>query len=131
MHGYRYLGIEMEAMTAVSVAALTIYDMCKAVDLRMQIGAIRLTYKSGGKIGRRTPRDPVAAGASSLLSVETALARILDGLAPRTARHVPLAQANGEYWHPILSRRSACQHMICSSWTAMPCALRIACPAPR
>lgn len=44
-------GIEMEAMTAVSVAALTIYDMCKAVDRGMQIGAIRLTHKSGGKSG--------------------------------------------------------------------------------
>ena len=41
----------MEAMTAVSVAALTIYDMCKAVDRGMQIGAIRLTHKSGGKSG--------------------------------------------------------------------------------
>ena len=44
-------GIEMEAMTAVSVAALTIYDMCKAVDRGMQIEAIRLTHKSGGKSG--------------------------------------------------------------------------------
>lgn len=44
-------GIEMEAMTAVSVAALTIYDMCKAVDRGMQIGSIRLTHKSGGKSG--------------------------------------------------------------------------------
>ena len=44
-------GIEMEAMTAVSVAALTVYDMCKAVDRGMQIGAIRLTHKSGGKSG--------------------------------------------------------------------------------
>lgn len=44
-------GIEMEAMAAVSVAALTIYDMCKAVDRGMQIGAIRLTHKSGGKSG--------------------------------------------------------------------------------
>jgi cyclic pyranopterin phosphate synthase len=44
-------GIEMEAMTAVSVAALTIYDMCKAVDRAMVIGAVRLTHKSGGKSG--------------------------------------------------------------------------------
>lgn len=44
-------GIEMEAMTAVSVAALTIYDMCKAVDRGMVIGSIRLTHKSGGKSG--------------------------------------------------------------------------------
>ncbi|BBK42886.1 cyclic pyranopterin monophosphate synthase accessory protein [Allostella vacuolata] len=44
-------GVEMEAMTAVSVAALTVYDMCKAVDRGMTIGAIRLTHKSGGKSG--------------------------------------------------------------------------------
>ena len=44
-------GVEMEAMTAVSVAGLTIYDMCKAVDRSMEIGAIRLTHKSGGKSG--------------------------------------------------------------------------------
>lgn len=44
-------GVEMEAMTAVSVAALTVYDMCKAVDRSMQIGEIRLTHKSGGKSG--------------------------------------------------------------------------------
>ena len=40
-------GVEMEALTAVSVAALTIYDMCKAVDREMVIGAIRLVHKSG------------------------------------------------------------------------------------
>jgi cyclic pyranopterin phosphate synthase len=44
-------GIEMEALTAVSVACLTIYDMCKAVDRGMQIGEIRLLHKSGGKSG--------------------------------------------------------------------------------
>ncbi len=44
-------GVEMEALTAVSVAALTIYDMCKAVDRAMQITDIRLTHKSGGKSG--------------------------------------------------------------------------------
>lgn len=44
-------GVEMEALTAVSVAALTIYDMCKAVDKLMVIGAIRLQEKSGGKSG--------------------------------------------------------------------------------
>ena len=44
-------GVEMEAMTAVSTAALTVYDMCKAVDRGMEIGGIRLTYKSGGKSG--------------------------------------------------------------------------------
>ena len=44
-------GVEMEAMTAVSVAGLTIYDMCKAVDRAMTIGEIRLVEKSGGKSG--------------------------------------------------------------------------------
>ena len=44
-------GIEMEALTAVSVAALTIYDMCKAVDRAMVIGEIQLENKSGGRSG--------------------------------------------------------------------------------
>ena len=44
-------GVEMEAMTAVSVAGLTIYDMCKAVDREMSMGEIRLVKKSGGKSG--------------------------------------------------------------------------------
>ena len=42
-------GIEMEALTAVSVAALTIYDMCKAIDKEMVIDNIRLVKKTGGK----------------------------------------------------------------------------------
>ena len=44
-------GIEMEAMTGVSVALLTIYDMCKAVDRSMRIEQIRLVHKEGGKSG--------------------------------------------------------------------------------
>ncbi len=44
-------GVEMEALTAASVAALTVYDMCKSVDRAMTIGEIRLTHKSGGKSG--------------------------------------------------------------------------------
>ena len=44
-------GVEMEALTAVSVAALTVYDMCKAVDKGMQITDVRLVHKSGGKSG--------------------------------------------------------------------------------
>jgi len=44
-------GVEMEALTAVSVAALTVYDMVKAVDKTMRITEIRLTHKSGGKSG--------------------------------------------------------------------------------
>lgn len=44
-------GVEMEALTAVSTAALTVYDMCKAVDRGMTIGAIRLEEKRGGRSG--------------------------------------------------------------------------------
>ncbi|HEY6430415.1 MAG TPA: cyclic pyranopterin monophosphate synthase MoaC [Acetobacteraceae bacterium] len=44
-------GVEMEALTAVSVAALTVYDMCKSVDRGMRIEAIRLSHKAGGKSG--------------------------------------------------------------------------------
>lgn len=44
-------GVEMEALTAVSTAALTVYDMCKAVDRSIRITDIRLTHKSGGKSG--------------------------------------------------------------------------------
>ncbi|MEM1005854.1 MAG: cyclic pyranopterin monophosphate synthase MoaC [Pseudomonadota bacterium] len=45
-------GVEMEALTAVSTAALTVYDMIKAVDKSMQIGGIRVLLKDGGKSGR-------------------------------------------------------------------------------
>jgi cyclic pyranopterin phosphate synthase len=45
-------GVEMEALTAVSVAALTVYDMAKAVDKAMEMGGIRLLLKDGGKSGR-------------------------------------------------------------------------------
>ena len=44
-------GVEMEALTAVSIAALTIYDMCKAVDRGMRIEAVRLVRKTGGQSG--------------------------------------------------------------------------------
>lgn len=51
-------GVEMEALTAVSVAALTIYDMCKAIDKQMRIDGIRVVEKRGGRSG-----DYVASGA--------------------------------------------------------------------
>jgi cyclic pyranopterin phosphate synthase len=44
-------GVEMEALTAVSVAALTVYDMCKAVDRGMRIEDVRLQHKAGGASG--------------------------------------------------------------------------------
>ena len=45
-------GVEMEALTAVTVAALTVYDMCKAIDKTMVIGDVRLLSKTGGTSGR-------------------------------------------------------------------------------
>ncbi|NVK18109.1 MAG: cyclic pyranopterin monophosphate synthase MoaC [Methylocystaceae bacterium] len=45
-------GVEMEALTAVTVASLTVYDMCKAIDKAMTITDVRLTYKEGGKSGK-------------------------------------------------------------------------------
>ena len=54
-------GVEMEALTAVSVAALTIYDMCKALDKRITISDVRLERKTGGKTGdfnRESPSEP-------------------------------------------------------------------------
>lgn len=44
-------GVEMEAMTAATIAALTIYDMCKSIDRGMRIEAVRLVHKAGGKSG--------------------------------------------------------------------------------
>lgn len=52
-------GVEMEALTAASISALTIYDMCKAVDKGMTISAIKLLEKSGGKSGDYPPRKTV------------------------------------------------------------------------
>ncbi len=51
-------GVEMEALTAVSVALLTLYDMCKAVERGMEIGAVRLEAKSGGRSGDWRREDP-------------------------------------------------------------------------
>lgn len=51
-------GIEMEALTAVSVAALTVYDMCKAIDKSMVISEIKLLSKTGGKSGSYRRKNP-------------------------------------------------------------------------
>lgn len=50
-------GVEMEALTGVQIALLTIYDMCKAVDKGMEIGQIHLCQKSGGKSGDYTRKE--------------------------------------------------------------------------
>lgn len=52
-------GVEMEALTAVSVAGLTVYDMCKAVDKEMVIGDIALVKKTGGKSGKYLRKDVI------------------------------------------------------------------------
>ena len=59
-------GVEMEALTAVSIAALTVYDMCKAVDRRVRIEAIRLLRKTGGQSGDVDLADDVAPTAAGL-----------------------------------------------------------------
>jgi cyclic pyranopterin phosphate synthase len=51
-------GVEMEALTAVTVAALTLYDMCKAIDREMTIGNVRLVRKTGGRSGTFVRREP-------------------------------------------------------------------------
>ena len=57
-------GVEMEALVAVSVAALTVYDMCKAVDRGMEVTGIRLLEKSGGRSGEWRREDEAGAAAA-------------------------------------------------------------------
>lgn len=71
-------GVEMEALTAVTVACLTIYDMCKSVDRSMVIGDIALWEKTGGRSGvyRREPATPLDR------SIDDVLAAHADGVSP-------------------------------------------------
>ena len=89
-------GVEMEALTAVSVACLTLYDMLKAVDRDMSIEGMRVTQKSGGRSGEypRTARRRTDS-AWRLLPVDEALRRILDGAAPLGSESVDLLGAAG------------------------------------
>jgi cyclic pyranopterin phosphate synthase len=50
-------GVEMEALTAVTVAGLTVYDMCKSLDRQMRLADVELLYKSGGKSGEYRHRE--------------------------------------------------------------------------
>jgi cyclic pyranopterin phosphate synthase len=59
-------GVEMEALTAVATAALTVYDMCKAVDKDMVIDQIRLVHKVGGKSGEYHRAGEAAASAPGM-----------------------------------------------------------------
>jgi cyclic pyranopterin phosphate synthase len=66
MHGRT--GVEMEALTAVSIAALTVYDMCKAVDRNLVIGQIQLEEKTGGRRGHfRRPEATLESGSQPVL----------------------------------------------------------------
>ena len=83
-------GVEMEALTAVSVACLTIYDMAKAIDRGMTIEGVRLLEKRGGKSGEWT------AAMSGMITVDEALARVLASVrAPLGEERVSLDAAHG------------------------------------
>src|SRR5207248_8727361 len=84
-------GVEMEALTAASVAALTIYDMCKAIDRGMVVTDLRLLKKSGGKSGDYE----APSGSGVVVSVEEALARLLAPLEALPAEQVSVAEAVG------------------------------------
>lgn len=83
-------GVEMEALTAVSVAGLTVYDMVKAVDRSMQLTDIRVTHKAGGKSGefQRTM-------SSGMIPVSEALERLFALIRPVSHETVPLTEATG------------------------------------
>ncbi|WP_282706823.1 cyclic pyranopterin monophosphate synthase MoaC [Natroniella acetigena] len=68
-------GVEMEALTAVSVAGLTIYDMCKAVDKGIEIGGIKLLKKTGGKSGVYLAQDLVGEAIAFCSSPEKGIAK--------------------------------------------------------
>ena len=75
-------GVEMEAMTAASVAALTVYDMVKGVERGVEIGAVRLVFKSGGKSGdwvRSTPGDDAPSTGGGARPGDRAAGRIAKG----------------------------------------------------
>jgi cyclic pyranopterin phosphate synthase len=76
-------GVEMEALTAVSIACLTVYDMCKAVDKTMEIGEVRLNSKTGGKSGdyyRRAAEMPIVTGVAA--AGEVSLGARCDAVSP-------------------------------------------------
>jgi cyclic pyranopterin phosphate synthase len=63
-------GVEMEAMTACSVAALTVYDMCKSIDRSMVIGELTLWEKTGGRSGTYRRTEPLVASRTPRATVE-------------------------------------------------------------
>ncbi len=111
-------GVEMEALTAVSVAALTVYDMCKAVDRGMRIGDIRLVDKAGGKSGHFEARGMMLSVAEARAPASSPPSRRCRPKSwpvcrPRLGR-VLAEDADGPR-HPAAGSRSR-------RWTATPCA---------
>jgi cyclic pyranopterin monophosphate synthase len=76
-------GVEMEALTAASIAALTIYDMIKAVDREAQVAAVRLVKKSGGKSGTFVGRASDNAGRGRATAEKPRKAKVLSTAAPQ------------------------------------------------
>ena len=110
-------GVEMEALTAASIACLTIYDMAKAIDRGMTIGGIRLLEKSGGKSGdyRRKAAD------MALLPVADAIAQLLDGAKAKPMRDGRAVRKPRAACWP--NRFMRCAHSHPSTpppWTATP-----------
>ena len=102
-------GVEMEALTGAAVAALTIYDMCKAVDRGMVIGDIRLLEKTGGKEDYKRPPETTAAGTPA--PEASALARVVS---------VNLSDAKGERKKPVASALLEVEHGITGDAHAGP-----------
>ena len=108
-------GVEMEALTAAGVAALTVYDMCKAVDRGMVVTDLRLLHKSGGKSGTWE--------AAAMISVEEALARLLAPLESVPPEQISLADGARPRARRGCRRRAAPSRPSRSRrWTATPCA---------
>ena len=90
-------GVEMEALTAASIASLTIYDMAKAVDKGMIISDVRLLEKQGGKSGHWQARkqQTIGAHAMALLKVDDALEQLLADVTAAEVENVSLLHATG------------------------------------
>ena len=112
-------GVEMEALTAVSVACLTIYDMVKAVERGMRIEGIRLVEKSGGRTGHFRARGVNARG----VDLGRRSARTCAGACSAVpAEEVPLAEAAGRVLASVSKRAAPSRPPMFRPWTAMRCA---------
>ena len=101
----------MEALTGVSVAALTVYDMVKTVDKTMVIGDIRLIYKEGGKSGKID---------FSMIPVADALERILDKTYQRFIEKIFLDNALGRVLATEFKQKFRTRHLQQRRWMDLP-----------